>query len=95
METAIAEVRSVLHSIKREVIHEAAKSYPEVQRLMEQRVLSLMQQRGKSEKARVRVRRNSQLTLGSGADGEGSHPAVFDTLTIDVIESLFKISTKL
>eukprot|EP00935_MAST-01C_sp_MAST-1C-sp1_P001686 g1686.t1 len=60
METAIAEVRAVIHSLARDVIHFAATSFPEVERLMEARVLAIMKTRDKTEKRMVRAFRHSK-----------------------------------
>jgi hypothetical protein len=51
METAVAEVRSVVHSLGREVLQNATVSFPEVQKLMETRVVALLTTREEKENA--------------------------------------------
>jgi hypothetical protein len=82
METAVAEVRSVIHSLGRDSIHDAAAAFPNVQKLMETRVVALITQRDNNEKA---------LVSKEHADNEGNEGIYKgtgkDTLTVDVFQA--------
>jgi hypothetical protein len=79
METAISEVRSVIHSLRRDAIHDAATSFPMVKRVMETRVVALLKKREENEKkAQVAQRKRSNNTQIGGKDGT--------TFTVDVMQ---------
>jgi hypothetical protein len=80
LETAVAEVRSVIHSLARDSIHSAAVAFPDVQKLMESRVVDLKVQRSELErkvakKAKWESRRNKEL---------GLEDKKLDSITLDI-----------
>jgi CRP-like cAMP-binding protein len=81
METAVAEVRSVVHSLSRGAIHSAAEAFPNVKKLMEKRVVALMEQRDSVEKLLV----NKERRTSDGVDGH-AHEKGKDTLTVDIFQ---------
>jgi CRP-like cAMP-binding protein len=80
IETAVAEVRSVIHSLSREALRDAAVSFPAVNKLMASRVLALMKKRGE--------RRDKEVASGKTASANQ-----MDTITIDVFQGMSLPST--
>jgi CRP-like cAMP-binding protein len=73
IETAVAEVRSVVHSLSRESLHNAAVSFPKVHELMQLRVIALMKKR---EERRVHVESAGNTDTDSASN----------TVTVDVFQ---------
>ena len=85
IETAVAEVRSVIHSLSREALLDASASFPEVGQLMEARVVALMKTRAErdAQTAAANQKRNS-LQAASGQVRSGDKH--IETVTVDVFQ---------
>jgi hypothetical protein len=81
LETATAEVRCVVHSLTRESLVKAAASFPQVQGVLEAKVLAMLQKRSE-EKRRKREKQEAQ-ELQEG--GEKERPEML--VVVDVMQA--------
>jgi hypothetical protein len=78
----MAEVRSVVHSLSREALQNASGAFPEVHKLMESRVIMMMEKREESEKTKS-VKKNKRLK-----DATEQPPKVkFQTVAVDLFQA--------